>query len=265
MISRLRHWAARSQHPVAAAIRRGKRMLEGFTLPAPRIITLPLLYVFVFLRGIIFFLRRHFLAEPLLKAYCTSFGRGVTTGIFVPWVKGSGELILGDGVCFNGKTSIGFAAQFVARPRLTIGSHSNIGHDTSFVVGREIRIGEHVLIASGVSMRDSSGHPSDPHKRRSGAPPDADEVRPIEIGDNVWIGSGAVILPGAQIGEGSIVAALSVVSSAVQAYTVVAGNPARRIGKLTPPDAVDDLPADAPATAGTAAPAAPPADGAADP
>ena len=231
----LRHWAVNSPHPLAALIRRGKRAMARFTLPAPRIIVVPMLYLFLLLRAVIFFMRRHFLAEPLLKAYCSSFGRGVTTGIYVPWVKGRGELILGDGVCFNGKVSIGFAAQFVPRPRLVIGSHSDIGHDVTIVVGREIRIGEHVLIAARASLRDSSGHASDPQLRRAGAAPPADEVRAIEIGDNVWIGAGAQILPGTQIGEGSIVAALSVVSGVVQPYTVVAGNPARRIGKLTPP------------------------------
>lgn len=239
----LRHWAVHSPHPAAALVRGVKRAAARFTLPAPRIIVVPMLYVFLFLRGVVFFLRRHFLAEPLLKAYCSSFGRGVTTGIYVPWVKGRGELILGDGVCFNGKVSIGFAAQFVPKPRLVIGSHTDIGHDASFVIGREIRIGEHVLIAARVSLRDSSGHASDPQLRRAGAPPPADEVRAIEIGDNVWIGAGAVILPGTQIGEGSIVAALSVVSGVVQPYTVVAGNPARRIGKLALP--ADKVTADA--------------------
>jgi acetyltransferase-like isoleucine patch superfamily enzyme len=236
MIAALRHWAARSPHPAAVALRTIKKKVASFTLPAPRLIVVPMLYVFLAIRAVIFFVRQHFFAELLLKAYCTKHGRGVTTGIYVPWVKGRGELVLGDYVRFNGKISIAFAASFVPNPRLSIGDFSDIGHNASFVVGREIRIGAHVQIASDVSFRDSSGHASDPARRKAGAPPDVDDIKTIIVHDNVWIGAGALILPGSEIGEGSIVAARSVVSGAVAPNTVVAGNPARRVGTLAAPD-----------------------------
>ena len=83
-------------------------------------------------------------------------------------------------------------------------------------------------------MFDSPGHPSDPQARLDNAPaPDA-EVKPIVIADNVWIGGRAVIFPGVTIGEGSIVSACAVVTADVPPYSIVAGNPARRIGALTP-------------------------------
>jgi acetyltransferase-like isoleucine patch superfamily enzyme len=53
--------------------------------------------------------------------------------------------------------------------------------------------------------------------------------KPIHIGDNVWIGSNAVVLGGVSIGEHSVVAAGAVVSSDVDAYTVVGGIPAKKI------------------------------------
>ncbi|MCB1571661.1 MAG: acyltransferase [Xanthomonadales bacterium] len=237
MIAKLRHWAARSTHPAARALRALRKRWSTFTLPAPRLIVVPWLYLFLFLRAIVFFVRRRFFAEPLLKAYCTKHGRGVTAGIYVPWVKGRGELLLGDYVRLNGKISIAFAASFVPNPRLSIGDYSDIGHNTSFVVGREITIGRHVQIASEVSFRDSSGHASDPAKRLAGAPPDPSEIKPIVVHDNVWIGAGAMILPGAEIGEGSIIVARSIVSGTVAPNTVVAGSPARRVGTLTPASA----------------------------
>ena len=55
--------------------------------------------------------------------------------------------------------------------------------------------------------------------------------------DNVWVGSGALILPGSEIGAGSIVAARAVVSGTFAACTVLVGNPARRIGVLARPGA----------------------------
>lgn len=231
----LRHWLVHSQHPLAAAVRRLRRALLDFTLPAPRVLILPYLWVFLCLRGAVFFIRRTFIAEPLFKAYCTRVGKGVTTGIYVPWVQGKGDLIVGDRVRINGKLSLSFAARFSKRPTLVIGDGTDIAHDCRIVVGKEVRIGAKVELAHGVTIRDSSGHPADPAHRAAGAPPDEADVKPVVLHDNVWVGANALILPGAEIGEGSVVSAYAVVSGTVAPYTVVAGNPARRIAALTPP------------------------------
>lgn len=251
-----RHWAASSPHPAARTLRSVRTRLRHFTLPAPRLVIKPYLATFLALRAIVFFLRRVLVAEPFLKAYCTHFGRGVTTGIFVPWVHGRGELVLGDYVHISGKLNVTFAARFVERPRLTIGDHADIAHDASFVVGREIRLGAHVQVGRSVSFRDASGHHADPTLRLAGAPPDPAEVKPIIVHDNVWIGTQVMVMPGAEIGEGSIVAANSVVSGYVAPYTIVAGNPARRIGTLTPLAGREHLAPAAPASVARVAPAA---------
>ncbi|XGB42399.1 MAG: acyltransferase [Nodosilinea sp. LVE1205-7] len=57
----------------------------------------------------------------------------------------------------------------------------------------------------------------------------------ILIGKNVWIGAQAILLAGAQIGEGAIVGAGCVVAGAVPAYSIVAGNPPRLVGQLPRP------------------------------
>ena len=65
-------------------------------------------------------------------------------------------------------------------------------------------------------------------------PPSMDDL-PLKgdtvIGNDVWIGQNAVILPGVHIGDGAIIGANSVVGSNVEPYTIVAGNPARAIRK----------------------------------
>jgi phosphonate metabolism protein (transferase hexapeptide repeat family) len=58
----------------------------------------------------------------------------------------------------------------------------------------------------------------------------------IDIGHDVWIGHGAVVLPGRSIGTGAVVAAGAIVTKDVPAYTIVAGNPARRIKRRFPED-----------------------------
>ena len=52
----------------------------------------------------------------------------------------------------------------------------------------------------------------------------------LSIGDNVWIGDKATILPGVTIGDGAVIAANSVVTKDVPAFALMVGNPARRIG-----------------------------------
>ncbi|MBJ6984085.1 acyltransferase [Luteimonas sp. MC1750] len=231
-LASLRHWARTSPHPAAAVARRTRGAALAFTLPAPRVLVRPYLWLFLGMRGTLFFLRRVLVAEPLFKAYCARVGRGVTTGIHVPWVQGSGELVVGDHVRVSGKISISYAASFTSRPRLEIGDYSDIAHETRFVVGREIRLGRHVQVAGGVTFRDSGGHPTDPERRRLGSAPDPDDVKPVIVHDHAWIGTGALVMPGTEIGEGAIVSAHAVVSGKVAPYSIVAGNPARRIGMV---------------------------------
>ena len=55
------------------------------------------------------------------------------------------------------------------------------------------------------------------------------EIKPVIIGDDVWIGARAIIMPGIVIGRGAVIGAGSVVTKNVDEYAVVAGNPARVI------------------------------------
>ena len=90
-----------------------------------------------------------------------------------------------------------------------------------------IEIGDKTQIGPAVQIY-AADHPRDPEARRA----NLENGRPIRIGANVWIGGGAIILPGVTIGDDAIIGAGSVVTRDVPSGSIVVGNPARptRVG-----------------------------------
>ncbi len=158
---------------------------------------------------------------PMYRGLCSEIGSGFSTGIYLPYVAGRGEIIIGDDVSVYGKADFHFGATLDAIPRLEIGSHSVVGHNASFSVSGHMVIGEHCLIASGVSFADCNGHSLAPDKRLAHLPPEPRDVRNVAVGNNVWIGAGAHILPGATIGDDCIIAAQARVRGEVPAGHMV--------------------------------------------
>jgi galactoside O-acetyltransferase len=112
-----------------------------------------------------------------------------------------------------------------APERLQLGHTIDIGEFTHIRANGGVRIGDRVLIAAGVTIT-SRAHPVPLPRAR------VNEDRPIVIEDDVWLGAGAIVLPGVTIGRGAVVAAGAVVTKSVEPFTVVAGVPARPIRKI---------------------------------
>ncbi|MEO8735556.1 MAG: sugar O-acetyltransferase [Edaphobacter sp.] len=89
-----------------------------------------------------------------------------------------------------------------------------------------IDIGDQTQIGPAVQIY-AADHPRNPEARRA----NLESGRPVRIGANVWIGGGAIILPGVTIGDDAIVGAGSVVTRNVPAGATVAGNPAAAIAR----------------------------------
>lgn len=117
------------------------------------------------------------------------------------------------------------------------GTNVHIGDDffgnvnLTFVDDVEIRIGDGVMIAPGVTLT-TTGHPIHPDLR--------EDFRrfsePITIEDKVWIGSNVVVLPGVRIGYGSVIGAGSVVSRDIPPMSVAVGVPCRVVREITEED-----------------------------
>lgn len=119
-----------------------------------------------------------------------------------------------------------------------IGSNVIININCTFVDCNRIDIGDNVLIASNVQMYTST-HSVLPEERMVGGWDRTMEIpfftvcaRPIQINNGVWIGGGAIILPGVTIGENAVIGAGSVVNRDIPPNTVAAGNPCRVIRRI---------------------------------
>jgi maltose O-acetyltransferase len=113
-----------------------------------------------------------------------------------------------------------FHCDYGSNIRLGAGVFVNFGCIFLDVVG--IEVGDACQIGTCVQVL-TADHPRDPALRAEGY----ESGKPIRIGRNVWIGSGAILLPGVTIGDDAIIGAGSVVTRDVPAGVTVVGNPAR--------------------------------------
>ena len=113
------------------------------------------------------------------------------------------------------------------------GCHTHFGNNVyanfnlTLVDDTDIYVGDSVLFGPNV-VDAVAGHPEDPELRRKVAQFNL----PVHIGNNVWIGAGAIILPGIAIGDNSVIGAGSVVTKDVPANVVAVGNPCRVLREI---------------------------------
>ncbi|MFH0233939.1 MULTISPECIES: DapH/DapD/GlmU-related protein [unclassified Vibrio] len=154
-------------------------------------------------------------------------------------VKIGNDNILGCRIIFESKTG-----------EVSIGNRCFINSGTSIISIDSVIIGNYVTIAWGVTIYDHDSHSLDYMARRKDIEQQLSDTRAgksfiankcwssvksssIKIGDDAWIGMNAVILKGVTIGERAVVAAGSIVTKDVPADSVVAGNPAKVVKRLS--------------------------------
>ena len=113
------------------------------------------------------------------------------------------------------------------------GRNLNINRGVHIYGRGGIKFGDYVLIGPNVVIT-SSQHRYD----IKGVPIlfQGHETKPVAIGNDVWIGANAVILPGVTVGDGTIIGAGAIVTSDTDPYSIIGGVPARKIGERTRPD-----------------------------
>ena len=172
------------------------------------------------------------------QKYCQKFNcHNVRFGFPVNFSKGEKHFKIGN------KTGFGNHAVITAwdayeneqfTPEVNIGANCSFGDYLHLTCINKIIIGDNVLTGRWVTITDNS-HGDTSLSTLKIAPTNRSLLSkgPVIIGNNVWIGDKSTILPGVTIGEGSVVAANSVVTKDIPSYSVAAGNPAVIIKKAS--------------------------------
>ena len=147
------------------------------------------------------------------------------------------KILVGDQSYVRGELHVfGYGGEIIIGTRCFIGEGSRIWS------ANKVQIGNDVLISHNVNIIDTNSHEMDHQERADGfirlintGFPTKDvnvSTSPIIIGNNVWINFNSIILKGVTIGDGAIIAAGTLVTKDVPAFTLVGGNPARIIKQL---------------------------------
>ena len=152
--------------------------------------------------------------------YCKiKYRENLSCNIYQEWnglkikIHNHGKLKIGKRLKTRGQDNI-----LIEGGNLQIGDYCFFNYNVSITCKEHIGIGSHVQIANNVVIID---HNHD-YRNKNGF-----VSKPVSIGDNVWIGANAVILPGVSIGKFAVIAAGCVVTKDVPEYAIVAGVPGK--------------------------------------
>lgn len=110
---------------------------------------------------------------------------------------------------------------------ITVGARTFVNYNLVALDVAPISIGDDCQIGPNVQLLTPT-HPVEPQPRRD----KLEAAKPISIGDNVWIGGGAIVLPGVTIGDNTVIGAGAVVSKDIPANVIAVGNPARVVRSI---------------------------------
>lgn len=164
-----------------------------------------------------------------------SFGEDISIGRSV-YILGGDCISLGDCVSIGNSCILTAWKKYRGKqlsPKISIGSGCHIGDYNHITSTSSIIIGNGLLTGRWVTITDNSHGTSDYESmKKSPVEREIYSKGAVRIGNNVWIGDKATILPGVTIGDGVIIGANSVVTKNIPDYCVVGGNPAKVIKSI---------------------------------
>ena len=170
------------------------------------------------------------LVRAELKLKHIKFGkRLIADGM--PYIANRGEIVIGNHTFLNSgsRHKVAIVSEN-ANAVITIGDNCNL-RGCDVYAAEEVTIGNACIIAPEVHIWDNDGHsPSIDQTKRHTL---NSQIKPIRIGNNVWVCARSIILKGVTIGDNSIIGAGSIVTKDVEPNSLYAGNPAKLVKRLT--------------------------------
>ena len=110
---------------------------------------------------------------------------------------------------------------------IEVGENFYSNHNLVILDANKVKFGDNVFIAPNCGFY-TAGHPLDYETRNKGL----EYAKPIEVGNNVWIGGNVIVLPGVTIGDNTVIGAGSVVNKDIPSNVIAVGNPCKVIKQL---------------------------------
>ncbi|MGL5345686.1 MAG: acyltransferase [Plesiomonas sp.] len=230
-ISRFRLWAKQGQSPSARWIWNTAKQLRSCSFPVIPPLHRALYALHYIIKNMFSGLLRILYWTPLFQSRLTAPASQLYLYSGMPQIIGPLQISIGEKCQISGISSF-IGRQTVHTAHLEIGDRCNIGWQTTFAVGRKIKIGNDVFMAGKVFLAGFPGHPLNPEERAAGLAEHDDQVGDIVLEDKVWLGTGVMVNAGVHIGYGTVVAAGSIVTHDLPDHVLAAGIPAKIIRAL---------------------------------
>lgn len=227
-----KQWAKNSDHVLAKLIKALWFKIKTIEMPNIPYIFKLLYLIHMVLKQCIADVLRITYYTPIFKSRLSNQPKQLYLYGGLPVVIGSLEITMGNKVRLAAMTTISGRAVGTDIPQLMIGDNVGIAWRTSISVGNKIIIGNNVRIAGDCYLAGYPGHPLNAKSRAMGKPDHESQIGHIILEDDVWLATGVKVMPGVTIGQGTIVAAGSVVTKNLPSNVLAAGTPARVIKSI---------------------------------
>jgi serine acetyltransferase len=228
----LKQWAKRGDSPAARFVMDAAKALRGARVPVIRPLHGALYAAQDAVREALHQALRIGWWTPLFLTRVETKAEGLRLDGGMPQVLGPLRIVMGSDCRINGKTTFSARPSTRPQPVLEIGDNVGISWQTSISVGTKVVLGNNVRIAQRCFLAGYPGHPMDAEDRAAGLPCTAQQIGDIVLEDDVWLGTGVMVMPGVRIGRGTVVAAGSVVTKDLPAGVIAGGMPAKVIREI---------------------------------
>ena len=209
--------------------------IRTMEFPSPQIFNKCLYHAHKLVSNFISGLARFVYWTPAFKGRVNQCGKRLYLYSGLPFVSGPLMIKLGNDCRISGQTTFSGCTQPTpdgSQPLLNIGNNVDVGWQSTIAVGQKVVLSDNVRIAGGAFLFGYSGHPLNAKRRAAGEGDDQEQIGSIILEKDVWLGTNVTVKGGVTIGEGTVIAAGSVVTKSIPPFSIAAGNPARVVGQI---------------------------------